>query len=78
MTQARSTVLLAAALLAGCAGSTGSQSALAPNGMQSIVPPIQAADQAQSRAALPDSCDKAKEITIHAKGGAFAVPHCAG
>jgi len=70
-------VLFAAALLAGCASSTGSSSALAPTGSQSVIPPIQTLTQVQSRAS-PATCDKAVKMLFRKSASAFRVPPCAG
>jgi hypothetical protein len=65
----RYTALLAATLLAGCAGSS------APT---QIPASSQTGAQALSRTAQFDACDTAAHAMIRAGGGQFALPACAG
>ena len=72
----RYAAFFATALLAGCAASAGSQSALAPIAPQSITAPI--AVQTQSRSASHASCGRRVHLLAHPRGGSFQVPHCGG
>src|ERR1700722_15714384 len=62
-------VLFAVALLAGCASSLGTSSALAPTGLQAVVVPIQTLTQVQSRVS-PATCDKAVKMLFRKNAGA--------
>jgi hypothetical protein len=73
----RYAAFFATALLAGCAASAGSQSALAPIAPQSITAPI-AGVQTQSRSASHASCGRRVHLLAHPRGGSFQVPHCGG
>lgn len=73
----RYAVLLAAALLAGCAGSIRSQAPIAPTA-QSVVPPIQAVAHVQSRNVSPATCNRSVGLEFKPQGGAFHVPPCGG
>jgi hypothetical protein len=81
----RLALLFATALLAGCAGSSGSQTSMASTRTQSVVPPINAVVQVQSRAAspvdtkaaVPATCNHSKAIRFRIHGGLFHMPPCA-
>jgi hypothetical protein len=73
----RYAALFATALIAGCAGSTGSQSSLTPTAAQSVVLPIQNIVRAQSHV-VPETCDAAKVVKLEHDGGTFKMPPCSG
>ena len=68
----------ATALLAGCAASAGSPSALAPIAPQSVTAPIGVIVPAQSHSVSPAACGRRVHFTTRPQGGAFQVPHCSG
>ena len=74
----RYSILFAATLFAGCAGSASSPSMIAPTGAQSVTAPIGSLVQAQSRSASPESCGQRVHFVAHPRGGSFQVPHCGG
>jgi probable HAF family extracellular repeat protein len=74
----RYAVVVAAALIAGCAGPTVSQPGLAMTESQSASAPTSTVVQARSRSASPEWCGRRVHLTVRPRGGAFQVPHCGG
>ena len=74
----RYAAFFATVLLAGCAASAGSQSALAPTEPQSVTAPIGAIVSSQSKSVSPALCGRRVHLTAHPQGGSFQAPHCGG